>query len=283
MIKTDYEFEGMSQYRQPFCLELEGQQLHFVMDNHREVVADFISGHEVCWGEVGCEKRVDKYDCLKVDDDIYYVNMEVEGSCPRTGYAVCLDLEQMLTTVIVATQDETGRDALISKTRIEFGALMRDDGTLNPKRHCYTPDKVGTAICWTYNPEFAIIHTYPTERYFGNILAYYKETRNTQVMDDMIHPDRQIAWTNGPWDQADWIKINEGIYMYSFVEGHDPGPVKLKKRNCLSFVFNLKRMLNYGRLFGYNDDGYRENYMFCAYGQALNMEPLEYKENDYLV
>lgn len=283
MLKTDYEFEGMSQFRQPFCLELAGETLHFVMDNRREYTAEFLTGHEVRWGEDGQEMRTDQYDCLKVDDDVYYVNMEIGGSKPRTGYAVAIDFEEMLTTVVVARQDESGRDAFFTKTEIVFGALRRPDGTVPTKRHSFTCDKVGTAICWTYNPDFAIIHTYPTERYFGNILAYYHDNRNTAVMEDIIHPDRQIAWTNGPWDLADWIKIKEGIYMFSFVEGHDPGPVKLKKRNCLSFVFNLKRLLNYGRLFGYNDDGYRENYMFCAYGQYLNMETLEHKKNDYFV
>lgn len=283
MLKTDYVFEGMSQFRQPFCLELAGETLHFVMDNRREYIVEFLSGHELRWGEVGTEPRVDKYDCLKVDDDVYYVNMEIEGSVPRTGYAVAIDFEEMLTTVVVAKQDESGRDAYYTKTEIVFGALRRPDGSVPTKRHCFTWDKVGTAICWTYDPNFAIIHTYPTERYFGNILAYYHDIRNTAIMDDMIHPDRKIAWTNGPWDQADWIKIKEGIYMFSFVEGHDPGLVKLKKRNCLSFVFNLKRLMNYGRLFGYNDDGYRENYMFCAYGQYMNMEPLEHKENEFFV
>ena len=283
MLKTDYEFEGMSQFRQPFCLELAGETLHFVMDNRREYTAEFLTGHEVRWGEDGQERRTDQYDCREVDDEVDYVNMEIGGSKPRTGYAVAIDFEEMLTTVVVARQDESGRDAFFTKTEIVFGALRRPDGTVPTKRHSFTCDKVGTAICWTYNPDFAIIHTYPTERYFGNILAYYHDNRNTAVMEDIIHPDRQIAWTNGPWDLADWIKIKEGIYMFSFVEGHDPGPVKLKKRNCLSFVFNLKRLLNYGRLFGYNDDGYRENYMFCAYGQYLNMETLEHKKNDYFV
>lgn len=283
MLKTDYEFEGMSQFRQPFCLELAGLTLHFVMDNRREYIAEFIDSHEVRWGEKDKELRTDKYDCLKVDDDVYYVNMEIAGSSPRTGYAVAIDFEEMLTTVVVARQDESGPDAYYTKTEIVFGAIRRSDGTVPTKRHCFTADKVGTAICWTYYPDFAIIHTYPTERYFGNILAYYHEMRNREIMEDMLHPDRKIKWTNGPWDQADWIKIKDGIYMFSFVEGHDPGPVKLKKRNCLTFVFNLKRLLNYGRLFGYNDDGYRENYMFCAYGKYLNMEPLEFKENEYFV
>lgn len=282
-MKTDYVFEGMSQFRQPFCLELEGQKLQFVMDNRREYSAEFINGHEVRWGEIGAEPRIDKYDCLKVDDDVYYLNMEIEGTSPRTGYAVAIDFEEMLTTVIVAKQDESGRDAYFTKTEVIFGALRRPDGSVAKKRHYFTSDKVGTAICWTYDPNFAIIHTYPTERYFGNILAYYHEIRNVKIMQDMLHPDRKIGWTNGPWDQADWIKIKDGIYMFSFIEGHDPGPVKLKKRNCLSFVFDLKRLINYGRLFGYNDEGYRENYMFCAYGKYINMEPLVHKENEYFV
>ena len=285
MIKTDYEFEGMSQFRLPFCLELEGLLLQFVMDNRREYTAEFLSGHEVRWAEDGGEPRTDHYDCLKVDDDVFYVNMELAGSVPRTGYAVAIDFEEMLVTAVVAKQDETGRDAYFTKTEVVFGALRRPDGSVNKKRHRYTADKVGTAICWTYDPDFAIIHTYPTERYFGNILAYYRHLRNTDLINDMLHPDRKIAWSNGPWDAVDWIKIKEGIYMFSFVEGEgqDPCPVKLRKRNSLCFVFNLKRLQNYGRLFGYNDNGYRENYMFCAYGQYLNMEPLEHKENEFFV
>ena len=51
----------------------------------------------------------------------------------------------------------------------------------------------------------------------------------------------------------------------------------------MTFVFNLKRLMNFGRLFGYNDDGSKENYMFTAYGKYLHMEPLEKKENEYHV
>jgi hypothetical protein len=280
---NEYTFEGMSQFRLPLSTELAGKTLSLLMDNGFTYEVDFVDGDTVRWNVAGSKPQADRYECQKVDDQVYFINSEVQGTEKRTALTLAVDFEYMLVTCVVARQDRSGPEAFLSRTEIIFGALRKEDGSIEKKRHCYTNDNVGKAICWTYNPEFAIIHTYPSERYFGFILAYYKDTLNRPIMDAIDDGTKTIPWTNGPWDVADWVKIKEGVYLFNFVESLFPDTGKFRKRNCLTFVFNLKRLMNFGRLFGYNDDGRMENYMFTAYGKYLNMEPLQKKENEFHV
>lgn len=266
----DYKFEGFSQYRMPLSTELSGRSLHLKMDDAHGFDLHFVSS-TIRWSADGLSEREDCYECLKVDDDVYFVSMEISGCTPRTGISLGIDFENMLVTCVISRHDETGPAAFFTKNEIVFGAIQKPDGTYEKKRHTFTNDNVGKAICWYYNPDFAIVHIYPTERQFSSVLAYYKDNRNLPVMRAISYDDK-LKWSDGPMDTADWIKLKEGIYMFAFVESNYPDTLSFPKRNALVFAFNLKRVQNFGRLFGYNDNGHRESYTFSAYGQYLAMD-----------
>lgn len=273
-LKT-YEFKGFSQYRAPYSYELKNKKLDLLMDNGLEYTVEFTSGHDLVWGVKGEEQTPNKYDCLKVDDQVYIANMEADNAKPRTGYTLGIDFENMLVTCIKAWHDEEGPNAYLTETKVIFGAIRREDGTFSDKRHVFTDDLAGKAIRWCYGPDFSIIHTYPNSRQCSVHLVNHQSFVNEDIVKRIIDPNGQIPWTYGLADTTDWIKLKEGIYMLNFVEACYPEILNYPRLNCLSFCFNLKRMQNFGRYFGYNDNHERENYMFSAYGKYMNMEPLD--------
>lgn len=270
-----YTFEGFSQYRAPYSYELKGKEFAFVMDNGQEYTVAFKSGHDVVWGLKGQEQKADKYDCLKVDDKVYIVNSELSDAKPRTGITLGIDFERMLLTCIKAWHEEEGPKAYLTETKVIFGAIRREDGSINQERHEYTSDLAGKAIRWTYGPDFSIIHTYPNEHQCSVHLVNHEDYVNDPIVAAIIDPKGQVPWTYDLADTTDWIKLKEGIYMLNFVEACYPHILNYPRLNCLSFCFNLKRMQNFGRYFGYNDKHQRENYMFSAYGKYMNMEALD--------
>ena len=273
----EYEFEGISHYRSPLCRELSGLEFHFVMDNGKEYYAKF-SDDSVMWSDVeetSCCSDV--YECLKIEDGLYFINSEVSSAPERTGLTLVMDIDNMLVTCVVARMEgKTGRSALYTKTEIVFGALRGLNNSICNERHWFTADLVGKAIQWTYSPYFSIIHTYPSERYYRPILVYYYDDRNEPVVGavEMVHPI--IPWPTDRESPTDWVKIREGIYLLNIIEVSHPELLEEPKKNCLTFVFDLKRMRNYGRAFGYTEGSHvPENYVFSAFGRFIEMEPLK--------
>lgn len=273
MAVKKYTFEGFSQFRAPLCYELKGRTLEFVMDNGHTYTASFITGNEVRWQETGEKEHTDRYECLKVDDQVYFVNIEIADSQPRTNLALGIDFEEMLVTCVVASHEEQGPKAYLTETKIIFGALRKADGTLETRRHGYTDDLAGKAIRWSYGPDFSIIHAYLDENRCSPILVCHEEFKNREVVDAIIN-NTPISWPKERSDKTDWIKLKEGIYMLNFCEKCYPEILSYPHDNCLTFVFDLKRLHNFGRYFGYSEAKKRECYVFSAFGKYMNMEPI---------
>lgn len=272
----NYEFEGISQYRFPLCGELSGRSLSLCMDNGKEYQVEFINESEVRWQAKEEQLHHNFYDCLKVEDELYFINLEVSEEESHTGLTLALDLREMLVTCVKASMEgKTGYSARFTKTEIITGAVVREDGSSSAARHQFTGDLVGKAICWTYDPQFAIIHTYPTERYEKPILVYYHDDRNEPVIKAMEDPKAVLPWPKVAASPVDWLKIRDGIYLLNIIEISHPEMLEEPKKNCLTFVFDLKRMHNFGRAFGFTEgDHSPENYVFTAFGKFVPMEEL---------
>lgn len=279
-----YEFEGISQYRLPLCAELAGTELELSMDNGKDYSVRFESADEVLWSTEGEVQHRDAYECLKVDEGLFFINLEVSSEPTHTGLTLALDLERMLVTCVRAGMEGVrGHAALFVKTEIITGAVKKSDGSFAAERHEFTDELVGKAICWTYTPNFAIIHTYPTERYEKPILVRYEDDCCETVMRAMEDPFTVLPWPKISASPVDWIKLREGMYLLNILEISRPDLLEEPKRNCLTFIFDLKRMRNYGRAFGFTEGERRkENYVFTAYGKYVNMADRSV-ERDYLV
>lgn len=272
-------FEGLSQYCPPHCFELDGRALHLVMDSGYEY--DLVFAREtVRWGKTGEEPRSDEYVCLKAEDRTFFINAEITGVVPRLGLSLILDDENALVTVLEARQGWNPKYPYLVSLKAHFGAVAIEGQPLNPRRHGYTADLVGKAAEWTYSPDFKITHVYRSERYY-NIVAPSPEVLSQKNLED-IRMAHEVIWKgyDDPTEPALYIKIKEGIYVFSFVEEHMEkltGP--LVRGNSLAFLMNLKRMTDVGRSFGINGKQEPENYCFGAYGRFVDY-PKEYRDFD---
>ena len=124
-------FEGMSQYRPPLCFELVGKTFELVMDTGYDYEISFTDRKTLRFGEKNGEAAEYEYDCLKADDDTYFVNFEVTGADPRAGQSFVLDLEQYLVTSNYCTVGQNPRWPRMCKPHITFGAIRREDGVLS--------------------------------------------------------------------------------------------------------------------------------------------------------
>ena len=270
------QYEGMSQYRPPLCFELVGMSFELVMDNGYDYEVSFIDRNQLSYGLLDGEKRNYEYDCLKAEDDTYFVNFEMVGEVPRTGLSIILDLEQSLVTSEYITIGVNPKYPKQPEPKIIFGAIRREDGSIPTIRHGYTTDMIGKAICWNYGT-LEVVHVYSSERYYRLTTTKWEAERRRAANPEAFS-NREAFNTNRLYEEpADYIKIKDGIYVFNMTEtmmNRERG-----QGNNLLFLMNLNRMYDVGRSFGYNGEGEPENYTYGAYGMYYDASDLLARES----
>ena len=269
-------YEGMSQYRPPLCFELVGKRFELVMDDGFEYVLDFACRKTLKYGICGSEPAEYAYDCLKADDDTYFVNFEVTGASPRASLSFVLDMEQSLVTQNYCTVGQNPRWPKMPKPVITFGAIRKEDGTIPHIRHGYTEDLVGRSIKWSYGT-LEVVHVYSSERYYR--LTIPRERMEKLKTED---PERyeELSRRNGQTlyeEPGDYIKIKEGIYVFNANE--EMACRERGQGNNLFFLMNLNRMHDVGRSFGHNGEGEPENYTYGAFGEYYDTSDLHARKS----
>jgi hypothetical protein len=264
-------FEGMSQYRPPLCFELVGKTLELVMDTGYDYELTFSDRRTLKYGEKGREAAEYTYDCLKADDDIYFVNFEVTGAVPRAGLSFVLDMEQYLVTANYCTVGQNPRWPRMCKPTISFGAIRREDGSLNGLRHGYSDDMVGRAIHWRYGT-VEVVHVYASERYYRLMTPASALERLKIEKPDIYKRVTERNIDTIYEEPCHMIKIKDGIYVFECNE--EMANRQRGSGNDLFFVMNLDRMHDVGRSFGYNDQGLPENYTYGAFGENYDASEL---------
>lgn len=155
----------------------------------------------------------------------FLVHHLISEADPLRAVDLVLDMATGNATVILArlgTQHsarDVARDFLFGRIKGEFP----EEGPL----HCFTNDLVGRAIVWTYHDgEYEVRHIYTTN-------YFYTYTMQT--------PDGCWVASN----PADYVKINDHTYIFSFVEERQPGVQDL-------FLMDLDKMHDVGSSFGIN-------------------------------
>ncbi|MBQ6550151.1 MAG: NAD(P)H-binding protein [Lachnospiraceae bacterium] len=268
----DVEFEGLSMYRAPSVLELSGKSYYLIMDDGTEGSLIFNSGEIVTWIPIGGTARADRYDCLKVDEDTYLVNLEVADAKPRTGVSLVLDLEQRLVTAVIAHSGTSRRFPSLVTNEIVFGAIKMDGRPLPKKRHGFTSDLVGSRIKWRYNSvPMAVTHVY----FDANYIRVPLPPKTDQS-------DRAKAMRENPYDErCYYIKIKKNIYLISFLESNMT--YRGRTGNNMLVLMDISRLHDVGRSFGLGGTGLPENYMFSAIGSWVDAEEEDFRESKYRV
>ena len=275
------QYEGMSQYRPPLNFELVGKDLTLVMDDGYDYQLKFLDREKLLYGKLGEEAGTYRYDCLKADDDTYFVNLEMTGDTVKSADTFILDMEQSLVTWENAKMGHNPRLPKQPSTEIVFGAIKREDGTVPTIRHGYTNDMIGKAIHWRYGT-LEVVHVYSSER-------YYRLTTTPEEMERRIKANPEAAAAlqerNTVYvyeEPSDYIKIKDGIYVFNMTEA-----MMNRRRgsgNNLLFLMNLNRMYDVGRSFGHDGKtGNPENYTYGAYGAYYDASDLLAKKStDYI-
>lgn len=256
------KYEGISQYRAPLNYELVGRTFDLVMDDGYDCILEFSDRKVLKYGRKDGELTEYAYDCLKADDDTYFVNFEVTGAKPRAGLSFVLDMEQSLVTRCYCTVGQNPKFPKLPKTEFTFGGIQKEDGTVPRIRHGYTEDLTGRAILWHYGT-VAVVHVYVSSHYYRlsqskEALARLKEV-NPVLYEHITNPERVYE------EPCDYIKIKDGIYLFSmteFMANRDRN-----EGNNMLFVMDLNRMHDVGRSFGHNEREEPENYTYGAYGE----------------
>lgn len=265
------EYEGMSQYRPPLNYELVGKSFELVMDTGYVYALTFLDRVTLSYGQKGETPAIYSYDCLKADEDTYFINFSISKKAPVSALAIILDMEQSLVTTGFASVDVNPRYPTMPKTEINFGAVRREDGTIPTIRHGYTADMVGRAIAWNYGTS-EVVHIYSSERYY-RLAVTPEETARRKAADPEAYARREANNARRLYEEpADYIKIKDGMYIFNANEVMKCREVGFGSN--LLFLMDLNRLHDVGRSFGYKANGETENYTFGAFGRYYDCSEL---------
>lgn len=257
-----YGFGGMSfgDYMPPFCDELAGRTLTFTFASDaygkgpaRRLTYGFDGQHALRWDEMPtsgsdtCDDpltHAEYYQCMKSEEGVYFFNHVIKGSRPGQFRLFVIDLNTGLVTMDDSRLGNDAEPREVARTWY-FGRIEGyGDGTA-PLHH-FTGDLVGKAIKWTYHlDQPPIKHIYSTELFY----SYY-----------MQFGDRVWMASN----PADYVKINDHLYIFSFLEERQTG--------CQGFfLINIEELHDVGAFTGINGNTEFECYSVGAKGEWSTM------------
>jgi hypothetical protein len=215
-------------YMPEFVTDLVGREFELVFDDGLAFNYRFTDLHETVWSVVGYESHIDYCDVVRGGDNVYFINHYCGGSVPPESHQIVVDLDNGLVTACVAKlcNPDNAREVYHD---FHFGLVRgyRDPGY----RHDYTEDMVGKAIYWVYNiGGFDVKHIYTCPTHY--------------TVCGMLSGD--AYWTAS--NPADYIKIRDGLYIFSFLEERQSGSQGF-------FLMDLYKLHDVGCFFGVNLEG----------------------------
>jgi len=272
----------MSQYRQPLNYELTGRTFTLIMDSGYDYELTFETDTTVLYGEVGKDKKSYAYEALKGDPTTFFVNIPIKNEVPgRIGLSVILDLEQSLVTTVTAVDNFNPKCPRLMKTINDFGAIQREDGTIPAVRHGYTDEMIGRAIRWRYGT-VDVIHVYASEHYYRLSVAPEIRERLRAERGESAEGEELTRETSVYEEPSDYIKIKDGMYIFSMTEYHMCIERPAGGSNLL-FLMDLNRLIDVGRAFGWSGENKPENYTYSAYGQYVDSSEFLEKDSTYYI
>jgi phenolic acid decarboxylase len=173
--------------------------------------------------------------------DVYFIQHYCSDSTPPTARTIIIDFNTGRATMVVATLNHPKNPAQVQR-EFMFGTIEGVTASGDP--HSFTNDLVGTAINWRYHRQAPVIkHIYSSP-------YYYTYTGNF----------------GGTWmasNPADYVKINDHLYIFSMVEERQTGVQGL-------FLINMKTLHDVGSFFGCHAVG-MECYTVGAKGELTTM------------
>lgn len=247
-------FEGLSQYRAPYCRELEGRTFDVVFDDGYEMTLSFPSRDKILLTENGTV-HMETCHCMKAEDTAYFIMVERRNATPRAGIMMVLDLNTNLVTGVFVEQGAVSDFPGLVTRVVRFGAISDGDNPLPTQRHHYTDELIGKKIEWIYNPQFRIIHVYlAPDSYCFAFNAEMRKQMEQTARENGREPVRSVQ------EPSIYVKLRDNLYLFSFIEKNGGSGTEGM------MIINTDRVTDVGSFFGLNPEGKPEAYMFSAYG-----------------
>ena len=262
MAKVNPKFIGSSQYRPPLCLELGGKNFHIFMDDGDELSFNFLDGDTVQIANYGDLYRAESYECLKADEDVYFVRIEPRAKKGKVNQVWVFDLAKWLVTRVETEEDLFPEVKRLVKVTPTFGAIKRADHDLPTERHTFSDVQVGKHITWRYNPSMSVPHIYHGKTMYRlpliteeNIRARFKgstDPGDMKRMEDRLAMHFRLV-ENYPFTEEPCfhIQINDKMNLFAFCEENE---AKADKNNNIGgggliLLQDSERLLEVGMSF----------------------------------
>ncbi len=287
-------FFGLSQYKAPFSYELGGKSFHFIMDDGREYSFEFIDGETLRVAQLGQPFIFEKYECLKGDDNTYFVHIAPAAFKGKVNHSWIIDVAQNLVTMVEMQEDLFPDLQRLIKVTPYFGAIKIQGRPLPEIRHTlYNEKAVGRHVKWHYNPASALEHVYKTTNAYGicygrngeTVLDVFSEGHQKEIhsddenvrnmMEQMLARFRKrVEFYPVTEEPCFHIRINDELNLFCFVEENmlRRDPNHSMGGGGLLLLQNIDRLVDVGLSYAYE-----EYYMVTAYGEE--QEPDEVNDS----
>lgn len=194
------------------------------------------------WFSENCGPEEKCYGKLRtMDSEVYLLNLTVPSFETARQVTLIADTVNGCATVCDA---HIGTENCTRDVDREF-IFGRIDGEYSKDAplHSFTDELVGNAILWDYGPNFTRVK----HIYISNL--FYSYSMDT---DD------------GPWmatNPADYVKVRDGLYIFSFVEERQPGVQML-------LLIDTEKLHDIGCIFGVSENGMSSG---CVGGRGEKM------------
>lgn len=284
------KYRPLEQYRAPMNFELAGKSFHLVMDDGAELSLVFLDGENFQWAEKGKPYVWETYECLKADDNTYFVHTAPAAFNGTIHYCLVLDLAQGLVTQLKTMEKSVPDYPKLMRLEPLFGAIKRPGYPLPEKRHFFTDTMAGRQITWHYNPGFSMKHIYFQPTFYrlpqydvDSINRHYEEETDPKEKERLkVYVDRFArCMKTYPFceEPCFHITINDHLNLFAFCEENENiyDPLHIVGGGGLILLQDIDRLTDVG--LSYNTDEY---YVLTAYGvECFEPDEVESLEAPY--
>lgn len=233
---------GDGEYMPAYTSDLDGREITLTFGD-RSWKYRFIESRKLMWSAAG-EKETEAHCNIHQASDepgMYFVQHYCPGSRPPKAHTLILDFNTGRATMVVAMIGHPVNAAQVQREFL-FGEIAGTE--VSGDSHCFTEDLTGTAILWAYHKQAPKIKHIYSSPYYYTYAGYF----------------------GGIWmasNPADYVKINDHMYVFSMIEERQTGVQGL-------FLINMNTLHDVGSFFGCHAVG-MECYTVGAKGELSTM------------
>lgn len=211
---------GLKQYVYPTTEELAGKTLDLRLDGQAPVLIHFLDATTLEWTFKEGLIQAETYECVKGDDAVYMIVCHPHGHEPASCVTLIWDRDTRLVTAVLAWDNLDAAYPRLVTSRACFGAEYRQGFPFPTIRHQYTEYLIGRRFVWHYTANDDVLHICFDQTHFRLGRASVELASNPSV-EALAHYERLMRRTaKYPYyeELVYYIKIKEGLYLYSVIE-----------------------------------------------------------------